>query len=153
MAPRTDSTNEKNMTDRVNQWFAVMVTGLAAQGWQRSTVHVDGLPNPQCVYKSEEGLMCPVGMILPADSPILVSNEIVSVASLSDKERLIHLGLGPLVGREYFFLVEAQRAHDGDHGGAISKISPDEMKESFRKLADVYHLELPLELKQQEQPA
>lgn len=134
------------MSDRVNVWFAAMVTGLAAQGWQRSTVQVDGIVNPQCVYRSKEGLMCPVGIILPDDSPILASNEIISVASLSEKERLAHLGLGPLVGREYFFLVEAQRAHDGDHGGAITRISPEEMKESFRKLADVYHIELPIEL-------
>jgi hypothetical protein len=135
------------MTDRVNQWFAAMVTGMAAQGWQRCTIQIDGA-GEQCSYRRDDGFKCPVGMILPADSPILVLNEMIAVASLSLESRLAHLGLGDLVGREYFFLVEAQRAHDG----VGHSPSPEEMKQNFRKLADVYHIELPIELKEETKP-
>lgn len=140
------------MSDRVNEWFAAMVKGLDAQGWHRSIALIDG--EHVCVYRNENGMMCPVGIVIPPDAPILKEPKswTIGVQTLSQRGELGMLGLGELKGREFFFLVEAQRAHDGPGGGQIATITPASMKRSFRSLAEVYHIEpIPSELEEKEE--
>ena len=120
----------------------MMVKGLAAQEWQRSTILVGG--SVYCAYLNNEGHKCPVGFILPPEALITPLN--VSVSNLSVDSQLDRLCLGELSDREYFFLVEAQTAHDG-----IGMGEPTDVKENFRKLAEVFNIDpLPEELSDNE---
>lgn len=136
------------MSDRVSEWFAAMVKGLAAQGWQRAITLIGG--QPHCAYRNEEGHMCPVGMIVPSDAPVIVKNMAKSVKTMSQQRELSDLGLGELQGREYFFLVEAQAAHDGEPQGDVLAVSPEQVRVNFRQLAQVYGTgPLPAELQEE----
>lgn len=98
--------------------FDQVVTGLAAQGFQRSGVEVDD--EFRCRYRDEEGRRCAVGQLLPDElCPPEIENHMVIALPAAQKDHLLG-DLGGLDGdelryereRRLNFLRDLQYAHD-----------------------------------------
>lgn len=98
--------------------FDQVVTGLAAQGFQRSGAEVDD--EFRCRYRGEEGRRCAVGQLLPDElCPPEIENHMVIALPAAQKDHLLG-DLGGLDGdelryereRRLGFLQHLQYAHD-----------------------------------------
>jgi len=133
---------------RVQTAFNVMIDGLAAQGWQRSTettkVTVNHVTSDvtRCRYRGENGRKCAVGQLIPDnvyDPEWDMYGGLPANLVLDEIETKSGVAVGGPRVTQMLYL--AQRAHD-------EGTTPDLMKRNMRQVAAAFNLKLPVALKE-----
>lgn len=108
--------------------FNMIVAGLRAQEWRKSSAGRDGFGVVVCKYRGPNGLKCAAGHLIPDEqySPDMEGGCVDELVRLVPALRLHNTAL----------VVQCQVLHDGSE-------SPEDMEARFKLLAARFGLEFP----------